>query len=182
MLKYYDGETVVKAFTETTNQSATWARGVLSRTEEADVAPVVHAHWIKVQWVKDESYQEGGWWISRCSHCIMPYNEETRCCPHCGAKMDEVSGRSTSGKTSTNANVDNKTICAVCRDHVTYHTHAIKKTIKINDQPIEYEEVGAFCDICGNEVWVSELDDINAEAPINAYKEFVKNNKEVESK
>lgn len=75
-----------------------------------------------------------------------------------------------------NANVNNKVICAVCRDRVTYHTHAINKTTKINDQPIGYKEVRAFCDICGNEVWVAKLDDMNAEAPINAYKEEVERN------
>ena len=73
-------------------------------------------------------------------------------------------------------NASNKVICVVCRDRVTYHTHTINRTAKINDQPVEYKEVRAFCDICGNEVWVAELDDMNAEAPINAYKEEVERN------
>lgn len=75
-----------------------------------------------------------------------------------------------------NANMNNKVICAVCRDRVTYHTHTITKTAKINDQPIEYKEVRAFCDICGNEVYVPAFDDINAYAPINAYKEGIERN------
>ena len=75
-----------------------------------------------------------------------------------------------------NANVDNKAICAVCRDRVTYHTHTINRTAKINDQQIEYKEVKAFCDICGNEVYVAAFDDINALAPTNAYNEKVERN------
>ena len=62
---------------------------IIDSQTTADVAPIVHAHWIKVQWVKDETYQEGGWWISRCSNCIIPYNEQKRYCPNCGARMDE---------------------------------------------------------------------------------------------
>ena len=54
----------------------------------ADVQPVVHGEWKHVKWVEDKNEQTGGWWISRCSLCSMPYNEETRFCPHCGAKMD----------------------------------------------------------------------------------------------
>ena len=73
-------------------------------------------------------------------------------------------------------NENNTVICSVCRDRVTYHIHTINKKTNINGRPIEYKEVKAFCDICGNEVWVAELDDINAEAPINAYKEEIERN------
>lgn len=72
--------------------------------------------------------------------------------------------------------VNNEAICSVCRDRVTYHTHTINKTAKINDQPVEYKEIRAFCDICGNEVWLAAFDDINAYAPINAYKERIERN------
>lgn len=57
----------------------------------ADVRPVVKAVWKHVQWVVDEEWQEGGYWISRCSNCLMPYNTETPFCPHCGADMREES-------------------------------------------------------------------------------------------
>jgi hypothetical protein len=55
----------------------------------ADVRPVVKAVWKHVQWVVDEEWQEGGYWISRCSNCSMPYHTETPFCPHCGADMRE---------------------------------------------------------------------------------------------
>ena len=54
----------------------------------ADVRPAVKAIWKHVQWVVDEEWQEGGYWISRCSNCLMPYHTETPFCPHCGARMD----------------------------------------------------------------------------------------------
>ena len=53
--------------------------------------PVTHGEWKHVKWVEDKEEQSGGWWISRCSNCSMPYNEETKYCPHCGAKMDNHS-------------------------------------------------------------------------------------------
>jgi predicted RNA-binding protein with PUA domain len=55
----------------------------------ADVRPVVKAKWKHVQWVVDEEWQEGGYWISRCSNCSMPYHTETPFCPHCGSDMRE---------------------------------------------------------------------------------------------
>ena len=55
----------------------------------AGVRPVVKAIWKHVQWVVDEEWQEGGYWISRCSNCLMPYDTETPFCPHCGADMRE---------------------------------------------------------------------------------------------
>lgn len=58
---------------------------------QADVRPVVKAIWKHVQWVVDNECQEGGYWISRCSNCSMPYHTETPFCPHCGADMREES-------------------------------------------------------------------------------------------
>ena len=57
----------------------------------ADVRPVVKAIWKHVKWVVDEEWQEGGYWISRCSNCSMPYHTETPFCPHCGADRREKS-------------------------------------------------------------------------------------------
>ena len=49
----------------------------------ADVAPVIHAHWIKNK----------GYMLSRCSACqnTIPLGREYKhkYCPNCGAKMDE---------------------------------------------------------------------------------------------
>lgn len=55
--------------------------------ELSKVRAVVKAIWKHVQWVVDEEWQEGGYWISRCSNCSMPYHTETPFCPHCGADM-----------------------------------------------------------------------------------------------
>lgn len=81
MHKYYEGEAIVKAFTETTNQSATWARGILASMEEADVVPVVHGHWVAGK----------GLCYPNCSVCnnYSPDGEDWTFCPWCGAKMDE---------------------------------------------------------------------------------------------
>ena len=49
--------------------------------------PVRHGMWIRAKWVEDEDWQEGGYWILRCSECVMPYHNPTPYCPHCGAKM-----------------------------------------------------------------------------------------------
>lgn len=49
----------------------------------ADVAPIIHAHWIKNK----------GYMLSRCSACqnTIPLGREYKhkYCPNCGAKMDE---------------------------------------------------------------------------------------------
>lgn len=58
---------------------------MLTSIPAADVWP--HGKWKHVSWCKDESYQEGGYWISRCTNCSMPYHSETPFCPHCGADM-----------------------------------------------------------------------------------------------
>ena len=58
----------------------------------ADVEPVRHGRWKRIQWVKDEDWQEGGYWILRCSECVMPYHNPTPYCPHCGAKMQGEDG------------------------------------------------------------------------------------------
>lgn len=59
----------------------------LQNIPAADVEPVRPGRWKRIQWVKDEDWQEGGYWILRCSECVMPYHNPTPYCPHCGAKM-----------------------------------------------------------------------------------------------
>ena len=74
----------------------TWARYAdnVACVPAADVEPKRKTGWWKrIQWVKDEDGQEGGYWILRCSECVMPYHSPTLYCPHCGAKMmsdDEI--------------------------------------------------------------------------------------------
>ena len=64
---------------------------IMNEVPAADVRPAVKAIWKHVQWVVDEGWQDGGYWISRCSNCSMPYHTETPFCPHCGADMREES-------------------------------------------------------------------------------------------
>ena len=47
----------------------------------ADVAPVIHAHWIR--------YPDCG--VTKCSNCGWSIEEcwDSDYCPHCGAQMDE---------------------------------------------------------------------------------------------
>ena len=51
----------------------------------ADVAPVIHAHWIR--------YPDCG--VTKCSNCGWSIEEcwNSDYCPHCGAKMDEKEDR-----------------------------------------------------------------------------------------
>lgn len=58
----------------------------------ADVAPVVHEHWIKCQFAdsamllnKDKLCLTDGFICGNCGHDAY---EKTAYCPHCGAKMD----------------------------------------------------------------------------------------------
>lgn len=88
MPKYYEGEAVVNAFTETTNQSATWARGILANMKEADVEPVVHAHWIRRFCDHRNDYLDVLEYPYRCSWCRVKNKEITKRCPECGARMD----------------------------------------------------------------------------------------------
>ena len=53
----------------------------ISDMPAADVAPVIHAHWIR--------YPDCG--VTKCSNCGWSIEEcwDSDYCPHCGAKMDE---------------------------------------------------------------------------------------------
>lgn len=63
-------------------------KGTLRRIPAADVAPVVHAHWIRFK-ERDSCYIH-----MRCSACSAYWSDPShsdyfRYCPNCGAKMDE---------------------------------------------------------------------------------------------
>ena len=60
----------------------------LHRLPAADVAPVRHGRWERVQWIPADDEPDGGYWIVRCSECSIPHDKESRYCPNCGAKMD----------------------------------------------------------------------------------------------
>ena len=53
----------------------------ISDMPPADVAPVIHAHWIR--------YPDCG--VTKCSNCGWSIEEcwDSDYCPHCGAQMDE---------------------------------------------------------------------------------------------
>ena len=71
------------------NELSTYAQGVIDSAPTADVAPVIHAHWI----------EDCGDY--KCSHCSTEFWDEMvfivrtsehefpNYCPVCGAKMDE---------------------------------------------------------------------------------------------
>ena len=101
MAKYYEGEAVVKAFTETTNLSEL-ARQILASMKEADVAPVVHAHWV---YRGNEHYSLCDWYerfeCSRCRRKVkLSSKGEIEDLPYCncGAKMDEEAKDDETGK------------------------------------------------------------------------------------
>ena len=52
----------------------------------ADVAPVIHAHWIFEHHPRDTGY-----YFIRivCSNCGLKTDGKSKYCPNCGAKMDE---------------------------------------------------------------------------------------------
>ena len=58
----------------------------------ADVAPVVHEHWIKVQFADSKALiNDGNLCLTDgflCGHCGHSVYEKTPYCPNCGAKMD----------------------------------------------------------------------------------------------
>ena len=54
---------------------------LLQNSETADVAPVIHAHWV---------HRTAEWnFTEECSKCHFGHDYRTPFCPHCGAKMDE---------------------------------------------------------------------------------------------
>lgn len=84
-MKYYAEEDIIHTIIELTNQSEAWVRNTLFGTKEADVAPVVHAYWVKGQ--DNEKVF--------CSACSIPISGEPdkikkyfKICFNCGAKMD----------------------------------------------------------------------------------------------
>ena len=55
-----------------------------------DVAPIKHALW-RSELVKKEDWKgnmQSYYQPISCSLCHAAHYEESRCCPHCGAKMD----------------------------------------------------------------------------------------------
>lgn len=63
----------------------------------------------------------------------------------------------------------NQAICTNCRKFVDYNIREIDDVWQIKGEDVTYKKKLAFCKECGEQVWVAEFDDYNAEAPWAAY-------------
>lgn len=54
-----------------------------------------------------------------------------------------------------------KTYCPECRTDTTFSVERKKMNCTFKDQLFDYEGDVAYCDNCGCEIWVSELQDAN---------------------
>ena len=89
MARYIDADLtdteILNAVQEETADADTFitVRRILNKLPTADVATIIHAHWIKNK----------GYMLSRCSICqnTIPLGREYKhkYCPNCGARMDE---------------------------------------------------------------------------------------------
>ena len=63
------------------NLSCEKFEAAILKIQAADVAPVIHAHWIR--------YPDCG--VTKCSNCGWSIEEcwDSKWCPECGAQMDE---------------------------------------------------------------------------------------------
>lgn len=59
----------------------------LKNAPSADVAPIIHAHWIERQL---SAYGEYEFCCSNCENINYGYDTPGNYCNNCGAKMDEV--------------------------------------------------------------------------------------------
>jgi len=59
----------------------------LEDIESADVALVVHAHWIPQK--ENHEFKEAWMKCSACGYPVSRWTGNTNFCPNCGAKMDE---------------------------------------------------------------------------------------------
>lgn len=67
-----------------------WA-GAIKKWPAADVAPVVHAHWVSGYSINCYGQIQPGIYVDwkTCSKCGAKNYEPRYFCPNCGAKMDE---------------------------------------------------------------------------------------------
>lgn len=90
MPRYIDAEKAIQAFKEAQDNTTnivdivhlTASMALIDTLPAEDVAPIIHAQWIK----------DNGYMLSRCSICrdTIPLGREYKhkYCPNCGAKMD----------------------------------------------------------------------------------------------
>lgn len=100
MVRYINAD---KLYEEMLNSTAINTLEVIKKQPIADVAPVVHAHWVNYcDYGSDYELFTNGYTCSNCNHiwwetiCQTPYHfryvhmPRGSYCPNCGAKMDEV--------------------------------------------------------------------------------------------
>lgn len=68
---------------------------------------------------------------------------------------------------------ERKTFCVDCNQEVEYNLVQTRWEASWNGVSFWYNELEAFCPICGEEVYVGEINDINHETRERAYKEVV---------
>lgn len=62
---------------------------LLQNADTADVAPVVHAHWVEFENPNYSPFDNTPKKIVLCSHCGNGHGAKDNYCCVCGAKMDE---------------------------------------------------------------------------------------------
>lgn len=89
MAKYIDAEAAVETFRlwfERIGVCPSFGdvQKIIPQVPAADVAPVIHAHWIPKQQIVRSPYARN----YVCSNCAHEPLEAIEYCPKCGAKMD----------------------------------------------------------------------------------------------
>jgi len=60
-------------------------------------------------------------------------------------------------------------ICVKCRKFVKYVIRKTDDAFTVKGELVKYKKKIAYCKECGEEVWVAEVDDYNANAPFKKY-------------
>lgn len=61
----------------------------IQKFPSADVVPVVHAHWLKINNPNYSPFDQSSEYYLFCSNCECGHVQMYNFCPSCGAKMDE---------------------------------------------------------------------------------------------
>ena len=63
-----------------------------------------------------------------------------------------------------------KVICIHCRDYVNYTVTEVDDVCIFRGESIPYVRKDPLCDVCGNIVFVEEIEDYNVQEPLRLYK------------
>lgn len=90
MPRYIDNETRQKILSVVhMTQQEEAVENILNDIPEAELAPVIHAHWIHRFCDHRNDYLDVLEYPYRCSACRVKNKELTKRCPECGARMDK---------------------------------------------------------------------------------------------